>query len=184
MLGAIYDDTNRCALKNSNMRYFLLSLTAVTTGVIFFAYPIAFINLFNDAFSSDSNISNGVPMTFLLLPICALLCNAQRILSLVILYRVYGDYSKRNQVMFILLSIFVNLTPFILFGIRNNQSASIYYKNLRENPPQYNQQQYNQQQYNPQQYNRQQYNPQQYNPQQQYNQQQYNPTNYNNQNRP
>jgi len=58
------------------------------------------------------------------------------IITYIVLYRIYAEYSKQNANLFIALSILFSLHPFILFAIRNNPSATKPYTVTTQNNPQ------------------------------------------------
>jgi len=79
--------------------------------------------------SSNPEMAFGMMSGYLgVMGIVSLIGLANKVFLFIALYRIYVDYDPNNSIMFLILSIFFQITiPFFLFAIRNKPSVSIYY---------------------------------------------------------
>ena len=82
---------------------------------------------FNEYYFLDAVYSFYGPLFFFIM-LGSLVGLGYTIVSMICLYKIYQDYS-RNAVLFLVLSLLFGISPFFLFAIRNNPSASLAYRN-------------------------------------------------------
>jgi len=129
IMGAIADHINALINKKTYYKIILLGLNILT--IPFSIYYVGVYVKFMGTIMQNPNgdIENFSQFTTMMgsSGILSLLGLATSVITYIVLYRIYADYSKQNATLFLVLSILFSLQPFFLFAIRNKPSASIYY---------------------------------------------------------
>lgn len=126
LLGSIADSIEAYNGKNKSYRKIMLwlSIAPAASGVLMFLTVILGVVLGN----SSSPESSFIIVPIMVILYMALLAGtiALAIFGYIVLYKIYKDYAPDNAVIYLVLSIFVNVTaPFLLFSIRDKASVSM-----------------------------------------------------------
>lgn len=140
VLGALADNINLCIQKRTSFRFILLIAETFTSVIGMMSYPLIF-KMMNTGFIYTNNpaeVMDGMSSFMAFGALSSLLGIATMVITGFVLYRIFMDYEPRNGMIYLILSLLFQITPFFLFAIRNKPSVSMYYAQQNQ------QQQYNQ----------------------------------------
>lgn len=123
VLGGIADNVNACYGRKSSWRIWLLLLPLLSC-----VFGLA-VGLSIGASVQIVRMETLVPLMLLPVLLCWAISVTTSVLTYIVLYRVFRDYTNL-AVLYLVLSIFFGVTqPFFLFSLRNKPSASLAYRN-------------------------------------------------------
>lgn len=129
VLGSIADSIDGYNGKKSYFRHILFwgQLVPFATSVIMGIVGVS-LGIMSEASTVASNVAAAMswPVMAVFYVISIGVPIAVSIVSYIVFYKIYNDYAPQNAVVFLVLSIFINvLPPFFLFAIRNKPSVSL-----------------------------------------------------------
>lgn len=143
LLGAIADNINWCYNKKTSFRAWLLIGNSMCWLSAIFGIVLAVIFISSNTWYISDGFNAALLISYVLLLLGS---TATTVLKYIVLYKIFNDYSPKNAVLFLVLSIFLGIYTVFLFAIRSNPSSSAYYSyqaRYGSQQPQYQQPQYN-----------------------------------------
>jgi len=136
VLGGVADNIHYYYGKETRWRVWLTIAESVWL-VFYVAYLGMFIptlpKLFYAAFDTDYLMLADISMAITVLSsMVSLLSLGRTAVKAVVLYKIYQDYTPKNAVVLLVFTVLFGIQPFVLFAIRNNVSATLYW---RQRPP-------------------------------------------------
>lgn len=144
LIGGIADHINSCSGKQSSWRIWMLIasifsvVSSVFVSVFAFQYMEEIIQL--AYYGNEPAIWDIYGRMMAVSGISSIVSIACMVISYIVLYKIYRDYSQ-NATVFLVLSILapnlfgIQLSPFFLFALRNKPSASIAYQQWIKQQP-------------------------------------------------
>lgn len=141
VLGGIADNIGHCFGKSTRWRIYLVAMEAVWS-IAYFVYVVllmaAFPEMLRISMLTGGDYSavmhSGWMQIVTIAPLISLVSMGRVVLRAIVSYKLYQDYSPKNAVLFLVLSILLGIGPFLLFAVRNRLSATLYWRS-QPRPP-------------------------------------------------